>query len=162
MDNAELKRIGAALRKNSALLAVLFLGAVLLLLPRSCGNGGETKAEAPAEEAFSVASEEPRMAAALSRIDGAGEVTVVLALRSGEERIVASDGKSGGERETVIISTGSSTESPVTLKTVCPEYRGVLIVAEGAGSPTVERELKQAAAVLTGLTQDKIAVAKMK
>ena len=161
MDNAGMKRVIAALRKNSVLLAVIFLGAVLLLLPRSCGSGDDAERETE-KEAFSVASEEARMAAALSRIDGAGEVTVVLSLRSGEERIVASDGKRDGERETVIISTGSSTESPVTLKTVCPEYRGVLIVAEGAGSPTVERELKLAAAVLTGLTQDKIAVAKMK
>lgn len=160
MAEAELKRLAVRLRKNGAILAVIFLGAVLLLLPRSCGEGDAAPADGP-EENFSVAGEEARMAAALSRIEGAGEVTVVLALKSGEERILAAD-EGDGDRETVIVSTGSSAESPVVLKTVRPQYLGVLIVAQGADSPPVAMELKRAASVLTGLGQDRIAVAKMK
>ena len=68
MDNAGMKRVIAALRKNSVLLAVIFLGAVLLLLPRSCGSGGDAERETE-KEAFCVASEEARLDFALSRID---------------------------------------------------------------------------------------------
>ena len=62
----------------------LALGAgLLLLLPK---RGGEAAAPKTQEFAFSLEAEEKRMEAALSRIEGAGEVTVVLSLEASEER----------------------------------------------------------------------------
>ena len=103
-------------------------------------------------------------------------MTVVLTLKSGTEQILATDesssGSTKGEGETsevsmeqksttVIVSGGSSVETPVTLKTVYPEYLGALIVSEGADDPAVKYQLVQAVAGLTGLGTDKIIVSKM-
>jgi stage III sporulation protein AG len=60
-----------------------------------------------------------------------------------------------------VVSSGGSVESPVTLKTVYPEYLGALVVCEGADNPTVAYQIVKAVAGLTGLGTDKIVVSKM-
>jgi len=107
-------------------------------------------------------------------IDGAGEVTVVLTLRSSGEQVFAQDIRSSGRTQrgdtgedifelnetTVVISAGSQQQIPVSLKYIYPEYLGALIVAQGAGDATVRLELMQAVAGLTGLGMDRITVAR--
>jgi stage III sporulation protein AG len=47
------------------------------------------------------------------------------------------------------------------VKTIYPVYQGALVVCEGADSATVRLEIIRAVAGLTGLSTDKIVVAKM-
>ena len=110
---AAAKKAMTALEKYKFVLLVLLAGLLLLLLPLPSG-GGETAHAGEAEQAataFSVDELEEKLEATLSRIDGAGEVTVALTLRSGARQVLAQDvtvsdreGSSGEERTTVVIS----------------------------------------------------------
>jgi stage III sporulation protein AG len=162
------KRIGERLWKNKYILAVMLLGAVLIILPTSTSRKvKETPMQQNITE-FSVKAEEARLEAVLSKIDGAGKVSVLLSVKSGGERIVAvdedtseTDDKSEATNKTVIISAGTSTEEAVVLKYIYPQYVGAVIVAEGAGSSVVKLHLSEAVAAATGLGSDKIKVVKM-
>ena len=48
------------------------------------------------------------------------------------------------------------------LHRIYPEYRGALVVAQGADNAAIKLAITQAVAGLTGLSSDKITVVKMK
>jgi len=149
--------------KNKAVLIVLLVGIAVILWP----GGGEQREQAPVPEQaesphlFSLEEKETRIAYALSHIAGAGEVIVVLSLRTSVEQEVAVDEDSGGRRETVIIGAGAGVQSEVTLRYRYPEFRGALVVSAGADNATVRLQITQAVAALTGLGTDRITVTKM-
>jgi len=61
--------------------------------------------------------------------------------------------------ETVLVDGGSGEETVVT-KQVYPLYRGALVVCQGGDRAEVQLAVIQAVSVLTGLSSDRIAVAK--
>jgi len=178
MDDAgvreKLGRLWKGIGKNRYALLVLLLGAVLLLWPQQKKSAQSAQSAPAQEEAFSLENEEARLSSALSRIEGAGKVTVLLSVRDGGSREVASDetGSSEGGAEdgtrmessdkTVIVSTGSGTQDAVTLRQTLPEYLGAVVVAEGAGSARVRLDLTEAVSAATGLPSGSIKVFKMK
>ena len=86
------KRLRGVFGRYKFVLLVILAGAALLLLP-SVGEK-ETAAEQTAEQTSllqSVDALERRLEAALSRMDGAGEVTVVLTVKSSGRQILAQD-----------------------------------------------------------------------
>lgn len=170
-----LAKVGEFFKKSGSLgliAIVVVLGVILLLLP-SGGNETEennTPPTAPEEAAYTESDLEQRIASALSEIEGAGKVTVVLSLHSDGEVYLATDRdysekSDGGSREqseeAVIVNSGSSTQSPVIVKREYPEYRGALVVSEGADNPTVKLAITQAVTSLTGLSSDRVTVVKM-
>ncbi|MCL2829056.1 MAG: stage III sporulation protein AG [Oscillospiraceae bacterium] len=150
--------------KNKYVILVLLAGLLIILWPT--GGGGDSEPPPALEQiahplAFALAEQEERIARALSRIEGAGEVVVVLSLRTSLEQEVAVNEDGSGRRETVTVSTGQGTQSEVTLRYRYPEYQGALIVSRGADDPTVRLQITQAVAALTGLGTDRITVTKM-
>ena len=142
------------------ILLVLGVG-LLLLLPRNGGDSRRTQTEESL--GFSLETEERRIEEALSRIEGAGRVTVVLTLEASEEREYARNTDSdrqdpavGGrsEERSEIARVG---DGALTVKIAYPRYRGALIVTEGSGS-TLRLAITQAVAALTGLGTDRITV----
>ncbi len=167
------KKVWEKVKSIKYVLIVVLVGLVLIILPDST----EKKQTANSEESkkvteFSLSEEEIRIAEALSEIDGAGNVRVVLSVCSSEEKIIAVDTESytlqenGEKREessvTAVIISEDGGESPITVRMIYPEYRGALIVAEGAGNAETRLRLVQAVADLTGLSSEKITVVKMK
>lgn len=151
--------------KYRAVLGVLLAGLVLLALP--LGGGTEVEdSPAPAQtDGFDLAALETRLEAALSRIDGAGAVTVVLTVQNGPRQVLAQDVDRGtGEEntETVVLSRGSSTQETVTVQELYPSYQGALLICEGGDDPQVRLKLTEATSALTGLGADKIAISKGK
>ena len=159
-------------------MVVLLAGLVLILWPTGGQSqkkdSGSAGGQVPAE--FSLSDTENRIAEALSKIQGAGKVSVVLTLRSGTEQVIARDESvantskgAGDSAETssersvtsVVISAGSSVETPITLKYIYPEFLGALVVAEGADDAAVKLQLVRAVSGLTGLGADRIVVTKM-
>ena len=146
---------------KQAMWVLLALSAGLLLfLPKRNAEGAAQQAR---EFAFSLDEEEKRMEAALSRIEGAGKVTVVLSLEASEEREYArnldsdrqSDEDSARREERSEVARVG--DEALTVKIAYPRYRGALIVTEGSGS-ALKLALTQAVAALTGLSTDRITV----
>ncbi len=157
------------LGKYKYVLLVALAGMILLAWP--AGDGEKKTARPDGEESsfLQVEALEERLEKALSQIDGAGEVTVVLTLEAGPRRVLAQDGtasqgsdRSDRETETVVVSAGSGAQQPVELQTLGPVYRGALVVAAGGDDPRVKLALTQAVAALTGLGADKISISKGK
>ncbi len=160
------------LLKNKYVLILLAVGLVLMLL--SSGDGGKEnipEVSSLSETGFSVEELEKRLSDALSKIDGAGKVKVVLTVKSSTEQVIAEDKESterlGGDEiesessvQTVIIEAGNG-ESPVTLKYIYPKFQGALVIAQGADNTSVRLALTEAVADLTGIGADRITVTKM-
>jgi stage III sporulation protein AG len=166
----KLKKSGAV---GFAAIIIAF-GIALLLLPSGGGTDASERSppeEAPREIPFSLEETERRFADALGRIEGAGRVSVTLALRSDGETFIATDktysdrGEGAGreqKEDAVIVGSSGTAEAPVVVKRGYPEYLGALVVAEGADSPEVKLRLLGAVTSLTGLGADRVQVAPMR
>lgn len=110
----------------------------------------------------------------LSSIDGAGEVKVMLTLRSGSatqyqsdyatSSQTGSDGSTGSttEQKTVLLTRSGAYDEAAVVKTELPSFQGALVVSQGGGEASVRFALVNAVSVLLGLGADKITVVKMK
>lgn len=155
--------------KGKFALPVLGLGVLLLLWP---SGEGETKSavatEITAEE--TAARQQREMERILSRIEGAGELHLMLTLESDGQRTLAENTEeslggspdapeSESRRETVVLSVSGGEEVVVTRRE-SPVYRGALVVCQGADRAEVKLAVTQAVAALTGLGADRITVVK--
>lgn len=163
------RRLRAALEKFKYVLLVGLVGAVLLLLPTGEETARTAQAGGAETDLFQVETIERRLEDALSQVEGAGTVTVVLTLKDGPRQVLAQDGSASEgdsqttrETSTVMASKGSGTQEPVALQELGPSYRGALVVAQGAGDPQVRLALSEAVSALTGLGADKISICKGK
>lgn len=145
------------------ILLVVLVGVILLLIP-SGENGGATQQSDPmCAETFDLEKMERKLEHALSRIQGAGEVTVVLTLKEGSRQVPARDTQVSDSTQsstTVVISQGSGNERIVTLQSVYPKYQGALVVCTGGGDARVKLELLEAMRALTGLSAERISICK--
>ena len=162
----------AAVGKYKYVLLVAALGALLLLWPME----KHPKSEAPAEDAAPAYSGvdlektekamEPHMEAILGKINGVGEVDVMLTLHSGSERVLAQDSSLRYSGPAQSPDSYERSSQPVTDGGVVvtqekyPQYRGALVVCEGGGNDTVRLQVIAAVSALTGLGSDRIAVVK--
>lgn len=163
------KQAAAVLGRYRYALIVAAAGAALLLLPPLWGGAEESApAQAGAEQGPEAGLEE-RLERALSRIDGAGEVEVVLTVKSGPQQVLAQDvDTTVDDRGTqsaltsVVVSHGGGEEEAVVVQQLSPQYQGALVVCSGGDDPQVRLRLVEAVAALTGLGADQISVCKGK
>ena len=177
MEAEKRKKLFDQLKKNKYVLAVVLLGAVLILWPS--GNSSDTTDTEDSlleEPVFSLDDTEEKLAQLLSQIDGAGEVEVMLSLKTSTERIVAQDTENSSSQTqendsetsetestvTTVILSGDSGDGALTLVYIYPEYLGAVVIAEGAEDSSVKLRLTEAVKAATGLGTDKISVIKMK
>lgn len=155
--------------KGKFALPVLGLGVLLLLWPSGAGETKSTASqETTAEE--TLAAQQKEMERILARIEGAGELHLMLTLESDGQRTLAEDTEetlggsqeapeSESRRETVVLSVSGGEEVVVTRRE-SPVYRGALVVCHGADRAEVKLAVTQAVAALTGLGADRITVVK--
>ena len=154
------KAIAQKLEKFKYPALILLLGLVLILWP----SKQKPEAAPVPEQVKSVPSVEEEMEDILSCIDGAGRVRVLFTLRTGDETVYQTDtsGSKGQDSESRTETTVMAGDVPVVRQTVYGQYRGALIVCQGADSPSVRLQMVNAVAGLTGLPADRITVIKMK
>ena len=123
---------------------------------------------------------EQRLRETLSRMEGVGKVRVMITLRSSRELVVekeqpfvrsSTDEKDsqGGNRsvhqmeteENTVYRTDGSVSEPYVVKTLPPQVEGVVVVAEGAGSGTVDRTIVEMVQALFDVEAHKVKVVKM-
>lgn len=151
-------KLGELLKRYQAVLLVLAVGLVLLLWPQSeAADVASVPEQREATIDVSVEALEQRLAAALSDMQGVGECTVVLTLESSARQILATDQK-GEDQETVVVSTGSGQQQPVTVQQISPQFQGALVVCAGGGDPQIKLQVLQAVEALTGLNANQISI----
>lgn len=123
---------------------------------------------------------EQKLEEVLEKMEGAGKVQVIITLRASEERIVEKDepinrsntseeDAEGGSRtinnvdagESTVYATDGNISTPYVVKTVTPQVEGVLVLAQGAGNGTVNKNIADAVQVLFGIEAHRIKVVKM-
>lgn len=160
-----LQKVRFLLERYKYVFLVLLVGLVFLLWPSGEQERGTTSDVVTGSTALETARLERKLEQALSQVEGAGTVTVVLTPEAGPRRVLAQDAddREDGEeveRKTsvVLASQGSGTQEAVSVQQLAPRYRGALVVSSGAAQPEVKLALTQAVSALTGLGADKISI----
>lgn len=123
---------------------------------------------------------EQRLRETLSQMEGVGKVRVMITLQSSQELVVEKEqpyqrsstnenDSQGGNRsvnqletgENTVYRTDGSVSEPYVVKTLPPQVEGVVVVAEGAGSGTVDRTIVEMVQALFGVEAHKVKVVKM-
>lgn len=173
----ELRERGLALlQKYKYVALVMAVGCALLLWP-SGENKDPPRAVASAppvtapQEDFSVSALEEKLERTLSKVHGAGDVSVMLTVQGGSRQVLAEDvknsrsaeGGSESQRATVVVSGTSGTGGgPVLVQQLYPKFQGALVVCSGGEDAGVRLKLMEAVSALTGLGTDKISICKGK
>lgn len=172
--NIQKLNLNSKLATNLIIILALGVGFVLISDFYNDLNGNKTE-KTDSEPIGAVESQnaskpeyvketETQLSSILSRIEGAGEVSVMITLKSGTEIIPAKDesisdkttnekDNEGGTRiineqntsdKVVFMNEQGGNSKPLVLKEVNPEIKGVIIVAEGAKDPKVKLKLTEA------------------
>lgn len=124
---------------------------------------------------------EKKIKTALKKVEGMGDVEVVITLKSSKELVTLKDSpyskedmeekdSEGGNRvsssvdkkeTTVIVSNEDGDAMPYIVKELEPEIEGVLVIAQGGGNSNTIKEIVEAVEVLFNVPAHKIKVMKM-
>lgn len=124
---------------------------------------------------------ENRLSELLSNVENVGNVKVMITVSSTTEKNVLQDGSRESEQTTETDSAGGSRNSvsersdgttvfydangsstPYILSETYPEITGVVVIAEGSGTGTVDFDIMNAVQVLFNVPAHKIKIMKMK
>ena len=154
-------------------LLVILVGVLLLLTSgmQPASNAQEQEAER-SDNGFDLQAFQQSVADSLSQIDGAGRVTILLSLETGEESVYAADVSKSSqttdndsnesyESTTSILSDGSYGEAPILIKSKYPTFRGAVVLCEGADDDAVRLQIVHAVSALCGISSDCISVSKL-
>lgn len=194
MDNKNLFRIPKNfsfknLKKDQ--LLILFLAGVLLLVI-ALPVGKEEEKQENTESNMQIRTEniladsddyisyqERHLEQILSQMDGVGEVTVMITLKSSSEKVVEKDveensetvtesDSQGGARttqnrsrgETTVYDGGTENQNPYISKEISPQVEGVVVVAQGGENSVVKQNITEAVQALFGIDTHKIRIMK--
>lgn len=187
-----IKKIMEACKKTGyGKIALLVLAAAILLLlsfpadegKKKQGEAKETKqVEKETEETAAdsyVSNLEQRLQELLRKVQGVGEVEVMITLKTEGEEVINKDerisehstgelSKESGEtsrdyeEETVVLEDSEGNQNPYIIKELKPEIAGVVVICEGGDNPVIIKEITEATEVLFSVSTHKIKVMKKK
>ena len=175
--------------KEMVIIAIL-AGIILIIASTSMFSSNKTDNKTPSETEVinkntDAGSEEisklvniKEIESIISKIDGAGKISVMITYESGIEKVPGTDNSTsesstvekdaqGGNREIadtkedskVVYEDGDASSKKVFVsKEIQPEIKGVLIVSSGAGDAQISSSITQSAKVLFNLPMHKIQV----
>ena len=150
----------------------VLIGVGLLLWPsgkKMTGTSGSSPAAS--EPAGAEQDLQADMEEILGAISGVGQVKVLLTVDSYGERQLAQNTElaySGStaapedysRRSETVLVDGAEGDGTVVVRRVYPTYRGALVVCQGGDRAEVKLAVTEAVAALTGLSADRVTVAK--
>lgn len=145
------------------------------------GNAGIDNVEENMSKEYDYAVYlEQKLKKTLAGVNGVGKVEVMITLQASEELVVEKDApvsrsntneadSEGGSRvvsqmetqETTIYRTEGDSAEPYVIKTILPQVEGVLVVAQGAGSGSVSKNITEIVQALFGVEAHKVKVVEM-
>ncbi len=150
---------------------VTLIGAALLLWPSGSGSTASPSNSSSAESVVEAQELAQELEEILGRMEGVGQVQVLLTVQDDGQRQLAADGElsySGSPQapedyrrtsETVLVD-GAQGDEPVVTQRTSPTYRGALVVCQGGGQAAVRLAAKEAVTALTGHPADRATGAK--
>ena len=161
------EKLSAGLKKYKYAVLVLLIGLGFMLIPAGRENSDESNKHSIQET--TLPSTEEKLEQILSKIQGAGEVDVLLTQAKGERvqyhtDMDASDSESASSNRvtTVVITDAQRNESGLVVQIEPPVYMGAIVVSKGADDPSVKFAIVEAVSKVTGLGANQITVLKMK
>lgn len=129
-----------------------------------------------------IRKQENKLAQILSKVEGMGEVEVMITAKASKEKVTLKDvpyqrtetteqDSGGGTRQKTEISSEETSvmdkledgqESPYVTKELQPEIEGVIVIASGAVNSQIVKEINEAVVALFDVPAHKIKVMKMK
>lgn len=161
-----LQKKGKQMDRKQQMLLILLVGIFLVVLAiptRQEEAVEETKTKAPSESYEREETLERKLATILKKIEGAGEVTVMITYENTGEKVVEKDSrkqKETYEEETVYTEENGSGKIPYVTTEKNPKICGVLVVAEGGDNQVVVRKLMEAVQALFDVDTHKIKIVK--
>ncbi len=194
MENKKRKelfsKISVRKLKKDQILILLLTGVLLVVIALPSGGTKETtggerdsdQTEMPVQDSQTGYTQylEQKLSDTLSQIEGAGEVTVMVTLKSSAEKVVEKDQTSdqetvtesdsqGGtrttkqenqEESTVYAQGDGQDQSPYVSKELSPQIEGVVVVAQGGDQAVVKQNITEAVEALFGIESHKIRIMK--
>lgn len=178
-------------REQMVVYILLILLLAVIALPvkkkdnKTISKSSDKNTENQAEKSFEnsqVEVMERQLKEALSKVEGVGQVEVVISLESTNRKVVEKDRPSsqstqsqtedGGrnsnsssgstEESTVYEKNGDGEQIPYVISESYPEVRGVLVIAQGGDNPVVIQQISEGVMALFRVDAHKIKVMKMK
>lgn len=148
-------------RYNKYIFLIIIVGIIFMFFTGA--KKSENKKEQPQQP---TVSEEARLAAIISDIKGAGQVSVMITYEDSGEKDIAYEVKSG---RTTKEAGGVLTENidkqavmtsgePTVVKETYPQVKGVVVTAEGAADASVKNNIREAVQSALGVASHKICV----
>lgn len=162
------EKIFSFFKKYRYAILVLVIGLVLTTIPTTSSSDNSDKV---VEEAESVTQRtiDEQLSDLLSKIEGAGEVKVMLTVSEGEEivyqensDISSSDNTYSSKTDTVTITDSQKNQTGLVRQVIPPRFLGAIVLCQGADDPTVKLAIVDAVSKITGLGANCISVLKMK
>ena len=145
--------------KTEYLIAALLAICVIVIAAMAFANNNKTVSATTETERY-VELTENKLSKVLSKVEGAGNVSVMITVSSGirsdiakEEKTTTENGKTVTTFNPILVSG-----KPIVLSEIYPEITGVLIVSKGADDIRVKMALLNAATTTLGITCDKIQI----
>ena len=167
MNNSRINKLIDKIKTDgkTRFILILFCFALLVLLiavnflPKKTESAGTTDSVADY-----ISGVELKLENLLSKVDGAGKVSVAISVESGMETVLAmtTTTKETSDGREIVSTPVLVNGKTVVLKEVYPKICGVLIVAEGADKLAVYNKIQQATLSLLDVTASQIEILAMK
>ncbi len=169
MDLASIKNKSIEfIRKYRYAIFVLLVGIVLMNLPQSDKEAPQPEPVTPTET-LSEQTLQQKLEEILSKIEGAGNVKVLLTIGEGETTFYqensdmsSSENTDSHHMTTVTVTNAERNETGLVRQIMPEKYRGAVVVCQGADKPAVKLAITEAVSKVTGLSTNHICVTKMK
>lgn len=163
-------------RKTVVLVIVGIVGIILIGLSdmdfSSKNEVRDDKNEQQSVESY-IISLEKKTEKMVSQISGAGKSKIMItadvsreydyATNQSKSEEVSNDNKTSIDfRSEVILYDDGDGDNALVKKAIEPKIRGVLVLCEGAGNPSINEEITSAVKTVLGVSSNKICVLKLK
>ena len=155
--------------KRAVNIIIIFLIGICALVIGGGMLGPKDNAPPEKQTEITAAEDiETRLENILSTIKGAGKVEVFVSFEDYGASEYAKDIKqtlreNGSENEQETVMAGKTGDlSPVTVKTIAPKIKGVIVSAKGAGTESVQQRIKSAVKTSLGVASHRVEVVEMK
>ncbi len=175
-NNSKEKKFNTESIKKIILIAGIVGIALIFLSNFHFGNSQETAVEVKVDETSAVETYRLRlseeMGNMLAGIEGVGKTKIMITLEQTMQTVYATEEDNQSKTEGsniqtdlnksyVIIREENGGENGLTITTVLPKVKGVLVVCEGGGKEEIKENVIHAVSAALGISSSRICVSKL-